>query len=145
MLEELGVPYERDDYGRQFENTATPEYKALNPTSKVPTLVDGDTAIWESNTILRYRAASAAALNGATPAEKTVGRALDGLPRASSIPPMWPFQGRQKDVRRSRGPIRKPVKYLFAQLSRSSTATSAGRLDFALGSSPSPTSRWPIS
>ena len=36
MLEELGVPYERADYGRQFENTTTPEYKALNPTSKYP-------------------------------------------------------------------------------------------------------------
>ena len=60
MLGELGVPFERLDYGRQYENTATPEYKALNPTSKVPTLVDGDTVIWESNTILRYLAAHVA-------------------------------------------------------------------------------------
>ena len=56
MFEELGTPYTREDYGRQFENTQTAEYKALNPTSKVPTLVDGSTVIWESNTILRYLA-----------------------------------------------------------------------------------------
>ena len=54
LLEELGVSYERADYGRQFENTGTSEYLALNPTKKVPTLVDGDLAIWESHTILRY-------------------------------------------------------------------------------------------
>jgi len=57
LLEELGVPYERIDYGRQFENTGTPAYLAMNPTKKVPTLVDGDLSIWESHTILRYLAA----------------------------------------------------------------------------------------
>jgi glutathione S-transferase len=54
LLEELGERYEREDYGRQFNNTATPEYLKLNPNGKVPTIqVDGLT-IWESNTILRY-------------------------------------------------------------------------------------------
>ena len=67
LLEEIGVPYAREDYGRQFQNTATPEYLALNPTSKVPTLVDGDLVVWESNTILRYLAAlHAPQLAGAT-------------------------------------------------------------------------------
>ena len=56
MLEELGLPYERKDYGKQFENTTTPEYAALNPMKKVPTLIDGDTVVWQSNTILRYLA-----------------------------------------------------------------------------------------
>jgi len=57
LLEELKLPYEREDYGRQFNNTQTPEYGRLNPTRKVPTLLDGDLAIWESHTILRYLAA----------------------------------------------------------------------------------------
>jgi len=57
LLEELGLPYERKDYGKQWENTTTPEYVAMNPIKKVPTLVDGDTIIWQSNTILRYLAA----------------------------------------------------------------------------------------
>jgi glutathione S-transferase len=54
--DELGVAYQREDYGRQFQNTATAEYLALNPNGKVPTVVDGGVAIWESNTILRYLA-----------------------------------------------------------------------------------------
>ena len=59
LLEELGLPYSREDYGRQFNNTADEAYLALNPNGKVPTLVDGDFAIWESNTILRYLASKA--------------------------------------------------------------------------------------
>ena len=54
MLEELEVEYVREDYGRQFGNTADDAYLQMNPTGKVPTLVDGDHIIWESNTILRY-------------------------------------------------------------------------------------------
>jgi glutathione S-transferase len=54
LLEEMQHPYEREDYGRQFNNTQDPAYLKLNPNGKVPTLVDGETAVWESNTILRY-------------------------------------------------------------------------------------------
>jgi len=54
LLEELGLEYQREDYGRQFGNTADAAYLSLNPTGKVPTLVDGDIVVWESNTILRY-------------------------------------------------------------------------------------------
>ena len=87
-LEEMKVPYAREDYGRQFNNTATPEYKAMNPTSKVPTLVDGKTVIWESNTILRYLAAThAPQLHGATPAERTeVERWMDWLLASLNTP-----------------------------------------------------------
>jgi len=54
LLEELGAPYKREDYGRQFNNTQDATYLKLNPNGKVPTLVDGDAVVWESNTILRY-------------------------------------------------------------------------------------------
>jgi len=54
LLEELKQPYSREDYGRQFNNTQTEAYLKLNPNGKVPTLVDGDVSVWESNTILRY-------------------------------------------------------------------------------------------
>jgi glutathione S-transferase len=43
LLEELGAPYTREDYGRQFNNTQDAAYLKLNPNGKVPTLVDGDT------------------------------------------------------------------------------------------------------
>jgi glutathione S-transferase len=55
FLEETGTPYNREDYGRQFNNTGG-DYLKLNPNGKVPTLVDGETVIWESHTILRYLA-----------------------------------------------------------------------------------------
>jgi glutathione S-transferase len=54
LMEELGQPYTREDYGRLFNNTQTEAYLSINPSGKVPTLVDGDVVVWESNTILRY-------------------------------------------------------------------------------------------
>jgi glutathione S-transferase len=57
FLEDVGIPYERLDYGRGFSPTNTPEFLALNPNAMVPVLVDGGTVIWESHTILRYLAA----------------------------------------------------------------------------------------
>ena len=56
LLEELGTPYRREDYGRQFNNTQDAAYLTMNPNGKVPTLVDGEEVVWESNTILRYLA-----------------------------------------------------------------------------------------
>ena len=32
----------------------TPEFAAINPNKTVPTLVDKDFVLWESQTILRY-------------------------------------------------------------------------------------------
>jgi glutathione S-transferase len=98
MLEEIGQPYEREDYGRQFSNTQTPEYLALNPNAKVPTVIDGDLVIWESNTILRYLAAKyAPKLTGATPAEATQAeRWMDWLLASANTAYVTVFQGSQK-------------------------------------------------
>ena len=71
LLEELGLPYEREDYGRQFGNTGG-AYLRLNPNAKVPTLIDGELVVWESNTILRYLSARAGgALLPADPAARS--------------------------------------------------------------------------
>ncbi len=56
LLEELGLPYERRDVGGPFGGTAIPEYRARNPNGVVPTLVEDDFSLWESNVILRYLA-----------------------------------------------------------------------------------------
>ena len=51
---ELELPFEREDWGSGFRPTDAPEFLALNPNAMVPVLVDGDTVLWESNTICRY-------------------------------------------------------------------------------------------
>lgn len=55
--DEIGIGYEREDWGSGFQSTDTPAYRALNPNALVPVLVDGDLVLWESNTICRYLAA----------------------------------------------------------------------------------------
>jgi glutathione S-transferase len=42
------------DFGRG--DLTTPEYTRLNPNQKLPTLVDGDFVLWESNAIMQYLA-----------------------------------------------------------------------------------------
>jgi glutathione S-transferase len=98
LLEEIGLKYVREDYGRQFNNTNTEEYRKLNPNMKVPTLIDGDLVIWESNTILRYLAAThKPALTGATPAEKTqVERWMDWTLASLNTPYVAVFKDAKK-------------------------------------------------
>jgi glutathione S-transferase len=55
-LRELELPYERIDAGMAFGRNREPEYLAMNPNGRVPTLVDGDFVLWESNSIMRYLA-----------------------------------------------------------------------------------------
>jgi glutathione S-transferase len=57
LLEELQLPYERVDAGGDFGGLDDPEYRAMNPHGRVPTLKDGDSVVWESEAILRYLAA----------------------------------------------------------------------------------------
>lgn len=56
----LALDVAQEDYGGPFGRTREPAYLALNPNGTVPTLVDGDFVLWESNAILRYLAARAA-------------------------------------------------------------------------------------
>jgi glutathione S-transferase len=53
-LRELGLAYERIDAGMQFGRNHEPDYLAMNPNARVPTMVDGDFVLWESNSIMRY-------------------------------------------------------------------------------------------
>lgn len=56
---EEGRDYERIDAGLEYGINDSAEYLAMNPTGLVPTLVDGDFVLWESNAIVRYLAAGA--------------------------------------------------------------------------------------
>ncbi len=55
-LGELDLEYTRDDIGGPFGGNREPPYLVMNPNGLVPTLVDGDTVLWESNVIVRYLA-----------------------------------------------------------------------------------------
>lgn len=52
--DELGLAYEREDVGRGFGRNHDPDYLALNPNARVPTIVDDGFVLWESNVIVRY-------------------------------------------------------------------------------------------
>jgi glutathione S-transferase len=53
-LRELGLTFERIDAGMAFGKNTEPDYLAMNPNGRVPTLVDGDFVLWESNSVMRY-------------------------------------------------------------------------------------------
>jgi glutathione S-transferase len=55
-LRELELAYQRIDAGMAFGKNHEPKYLAMNPNGRVPTLVDGDFVLWESNSIMRYLA-----------------------------------------------------------------------------------------
>jgi glutathione S-transferase len=55
---ELGIEYERVDLGGPFGGNRDPEYLAINPNGRVPTIKDDSLILWESNTICRYLAAT---------------------------------------------------------------------------------------
>lgn len=51
---ELGLAFEREDWGRGFRPTTDPKFRAINPIGLVPAVIDGDVALRESNAIVRY-------------------------------------------------------------------------------------------
>jgi glutathione S-transferase len=53
-LLELGLTFDRRDVGGEFGGLDTPEFRRLNPAGKIPVLVDGRLAVFESAAILRY-------------------------------------------------------------------------------------------
>ena len=119
LLEELKLPYEREDYGRQFNNTQTPEYLAMNPNAKVPTLVDGTLVLWESNTILRYLAAKTkSALYPNDPAKRShIERWMDWQLASLNGPYLAMFQGSKLEPDKRSADFAAQLKDFGAQLS----------------------------
>lgn len=56
LCEELGLPFELEEWGSGHRSTSEPEFLALNPNALVPVIRDGGQVLWESNTICRYLA-----------------------------------------------------------------------------------------
>lgn len=59
--DECGLAYERTDVGGAFGGNDQPWYRAMNPNGVVPTIDDNGYTLWESNSIVRYFAATHAA------------------------------------------------------------------------------------
>lgn len=71
-LEELGADYRLELVDLMSGAQKSEAYRRLNPTARVPTLVDGDVVLWESNAILVYLAEKfpGRLFVGSTPAER---------------------------------------------------------------------------
>ena len=53
-LEHKALPYERKVLSFADKDTRKPEFLALNPRHRVPTITDGDFTLYESNAIVEY-------------------------------------------------------------------------------------------
>jgi GST-like protein len=56
MLEECGLDYQPVPVDTRKGDQHKPEYLAINPNAKVPSIVDGDAVVFDSNAILLYLA-----------------------------------------------------------------------------------------
>jgi len=54
--EEIGVDFDREDWGKPERDPNVPEFLALNPNAQVPVIVDDGYVLWESNAIITYLA-----------------------------------------------------------------------------------------
>lgn len=74
-LEELGVPYEYILVDREKQEQRSPQYLAINPHGKVPALVDGEQAYFESTAILLHLGENYGVARRLWPAASDPGRA----------------------------------------------------------------------
>ena len=143
-LEELGVPYVREDYGRQFGNTLTDAYRKLNRHRQGPDLDrrrPGDLVSCTPSCVI-WRPCTGPTLTGATPAERTmVERSMDFLLGALNTPYVAVFTGRQEAARRTGRPISRRKALTSWPSSRSSTGISLAAIGSRSTASPSPTWR----
>jgi glutathione S-transferase len=58
LVGELGLEHEHIPAGGGFGRLDEPAFRAMNPHGRVPVIEDGDATLWESQTILRYLAAT---------------------------------------------------------------------------------------
>jgi GSH-dependent disulfide-bond oxidoreductase len=56
FLEETGLPYEAFPVDTRKGDQHKPDYLAINPNAKVPSIVDGDAVVFDSTAILLYLA-----------------------------------------------------------------------------------------
>jgi glutathione S-transferase len=131
-IDELGLPFEREDVGGAFGRNRDPAYLALNPNGLIPTLLDEGRVLWESNTILRYLGASydTGELWEPDPARRAAGEKWMDWQLSVLAPPMTPLF-----VQLIRTPEAERDAALVAK-SLSKAAAAFRILDRALGDTP---------
>ncbi|WEK04982.1 MAG: glutathione S-transferase family protein [Candidatus Devosia phytovorans] len=89
-LDELGLSYDREDWGLPLRDPKVPEFLALNPNGQVPVLIEGDLVLWESNAILIHLALQEGKLLPADLGQR--GLALQWLVwQATELNPPWGY------------------------------------------------------
>lgn len=53
-VDEIGIPCQREDWGRGFRPVDDPEFQALTPLGQIPVIDDNGFLMSESNAIMRY-------------------------------------------------------------------------------------------
>ncbi len=90
LVGELQLPHRHLDAGGSFGGLDTPDFLSMNPHGRIPVLVDGETIIWESHSILRYLAAQYGSSFGSlwpdSPAERSLADRWMGWSRTSFQP-----------------------------------------------------------
>jgi glutathione S-transferase len=56
ICDELGIAYQREDWGRGYTPTSSPEFLEINPIGLIPAVIDDGVVLRESNAIVRYLA-----------------------------------------------------------------------------------------
>ena len=90
-LDELGISYQREDWGLPIRDPNVPEYLALNPNGTVPVLIEDDGfSMWESNAVVLYLAQTR---GGLLPSDRqALARSLQWLSwQATELNPPWMY------------------------------------------------------
>ena len=56
ICDELGIAYEREDWGRGYRPTSSAEFLEINPIGLIPAVIDDGVVLRASNAIVRYLA-----------------------------------------------------------------------------------------
>ncbi|MCP5038832.1 MAG: glutathione S-transferase [Rhodobacteraceae bacterium] len=94
-IDELGLAYERLDYGHKHGRLDDPEFRAMTPHGLVPAIRDGEAVVWESCAILRYLASQYGDGGAFWPGDPVARAGVD----------MWAEWGKTSFARAFTGPI----------------------------------------
>ena len=90
--DEMGLSYEREDWGLPIRDPNVPEFLVLNPNGQVPVLLDGNFVLWESTAIMLYLAETYGQGAWLPKTPEARARVNQGLGwQASEMPGVWGY------------------------------------------------------